>query len=817
MYSAREIAQVLDPVEAILVVPDSTVDTVIIDSRQGYGQSNAIFVALRGTRTDGHLFLGEAWSRGIRNFIVAERPADELPDSNIFLVPDTVRALQQVAMAHRAGFGKDVIGITGSNGKTWVKDWLYFLMEEIRRPVKSPRSYNSQIGVPLSVLQLRSANDIGIFEAGVSASGEMEALEELIRPTIGVFTNLGDAHDMGFPDRGAKLREKCRLFKNTRAIVYPADYPEIAGYIERQFSDRELISWGYSESATLRIKEYRRLETGIVKYQWNGRTTDLVIPHIDQASWYNAMTCCAVLEYLGFDPVYLAARVSKLPSIRMRLDLHRLPDGGLVINDTYSFDLASFKVGLDSLAEYGRGLGKAVIMTEIEQQPEGVYSKLADLINKSGAQYVFGLGNEASAIDAHLNPDIVRRFFGTFDEFIRVRPWESLHMTAFLVKGARRFQLERLVDSMKQQTHSALLQIDLNALLSNLQFFISKLRPGTGIIAMVKAAAYGSGGAEVARFLEYHNVTMLAVAYADEGVDLRKSGSALPILIMNPESGSIDRILRYDLEPEVYDLEFLDELNTACGIRGKNVNIHLKIDTGMHRLGFDPANLGSLIDQLSRNKHVHVKSIFTHLAAAGDPDEMDFTRSQIEKFENASNALEHALGYRPFRHVLNSGGIIHHPQYQYDAVRLGIGLYGTGLKGAGEILEPVHTFSGRISQIHEIRKGESVGYDRAYIASSNMRIATVNIGYADGLPRLAGKRGYALLVKGKPAPVVGNICMDMCMIDISEINEAEVGAEVVVFGPDHRIESLALACETIPYEILTGISDRIPRVFKFGW
>ena len=818
MFSAREIAQIISPDRSVVHDEESVIEHVRIDSRHITHDDNNLFVALRGKRTDGHLFLKDAWDRGARNFLVHESiDPGILPESNVFYSDDTISALQRIALAHRKQFEIETIGITGSNGKTWVKEWLYSILSGYFNVVKNPRSYNSQIGVPLSVLQIRSHHQVAIFEAGISIPGEMVALEELIRPSIGIFTYLGDAHDVGFESRQQKLEEKCRLFANTPVIIFPEDYPEVAGYIRSTFADRKLISWGFSPNAELHVRTFQRGEKASTIYEWGGNTFTLETPFLDQASWYNAMICCATLHAMGLPAHEIAQKVAELPTVNMRLELHRLPNGAVLINDSYSLDFASLQVGLDSLTEYSKGLGTALILTEIDQQYDGAYERIAQLINKYSVDRIFAIGPRLKAVEGTLNAGIESRYYDTFEAFAEERPWEELAATAFLLKGARRFQLERLVQLMKRHSHSAALTIDLNAMLLNLKYFISQLDPGTAIIAMVKAAAYGTGGSEVARFLEFHNVNTLGVAYTDEAIELRQAGIELPILIMNPEIDSIPHILRYGLEPEVYDMKYLIALNQACEVAETEVRVHVKIDTGMHRLGFEPDNLSELVTFLKSTRFVRVRSVFTHLAAAAIPEEREFTLDQVRKFEHAHRQISEGVGYPPMRHVLNSRGVVHFPEYQFEAVRLGIGLYGIGLKGLEDTLHPVHSLTGRISQIRDIEAGETVGYDRTFKALSRTRIATVNIGYADGLPRIASRHGVTLVVRGIEVPVIGNICMDMCMIDVTHLNEVSEGDEVVVFDKDHRIEILSNLCSTIPYEILTRISERIPRIFNFGW
>ena len=818
MFGSSEIADILSLTPEGPARPDRIVQKIRIDSRKVLRSEDCLFVALKGERTDGHLFVQDAYDRGARMFLVQNGIDIELPDDAVlYRVDNVIAALQALARAHRAKFNIPVIGITGSNGKTWVKEWLYFLLSDSLQVVRSPRSYNSQLGVPLSVLQMKQTHELAIIEAGISQDGEMHRLRDVVAPAIGVFTNLGDAHSAGFASLDQKLREKCRLFENSEVIIYPGDYQKIATYIGQTFKDKQLVSWGYAEECSLRVLEYQRGHHSYVRYRWGNDEYRIAIPYPDQASWHNAMTCCAVLHQLGLANSASLARFEHLPPVKMRLELHRLPQGGILIDDTYSLDLASLQAGLDSLNEYGAGMEKALIITEIDQQQDDIYPRLAEVINTGHVDRVYTIGDNSRSIIQLLKESIASQSFATIEEFMDSRVWEVSHNTAYLLKGARRFELDRLVAVMKRLSHTASLQIDLNALLHNVKQFAGRLGQGTSIFAMVKAAAYGSGGAEVARFMEYHNIQMLGVAYADEGVELRRAGIDLPILVMNPDYGSVHNMLKHNLEPEVYDVALFDFLSEASSRMGTRIKVHLKIDTGMHRLGFNSDELDPLLRRLEAPSNVEVASVFTHLAAAGDPHQEAFTRGQVERFNQAYERIVAATGNKPMRHVLNSAGVLYYPEYEFEAVRLGVGLYGVGVPGGILDLKPVHQFEAQVSQLRELKAGDTVGYDRSFEAQENMLMATVNVGYADGLPRRCGNGRYHLMIRGVLVPIIGNVCMDMCMVDVSKVPDVRVGDQAIVFGPRHEIERLAQVCETIPYEILTGISQRIPRIFNFGW
>ncbi len=817
MFIASEISSILHPLEFIQYDPTARIEQLNIDSRQ-IAEGRAIcFVALKGLRSDAHLYLEQVWRAGVRNFIVdASSVIPILPESNVFRVQDTIHALQLLAAAHRAKFSLHCIGITGSNGKTWVKEWLYQLLAPDHFIVKSPRSYNSQIGVPLSVLQIRKDHTLGIFEAGISKNGEMSGLSDIIRPDLGILTHMGDAHQAGFVSMEEKLQEKLQLFKTTRTIVFCVDEDWISNVVRRTYSHKTLLTWTtLGREADLKI-DNTLIQSGSaqIQYTYHAITGTYSIPFTDQASIRNSITCCIVMLHMGYTPEIIAARMEGLHAIALRLAIHHLPGNSVLINDSYSLDMGSLSVALETLKQHSAGMQRTVIVSDIDHQHAGSYAAMAALFVQKDVNHVLAIGNEVAQLADLLPPHITFSVFADMSAFLEDKPWQAYVPGAFLLKGARSFQFERLAEHMQGRYHSAVLEIDLNTLLNNLQFFISRLNPQTKIIAMVKAAAYGSGGAEIARFLAFHNVAALAVAYIDEGIDLRQGGVTIPILVMNPDPSRVDQLYVHNLEPEVFDFSLLKAVE-AFG-KGKALRIHIKVDTGMHRLGFKTADAPALLDWLKNNRQIKVDSVFTHLSAAGDPHEREFTLGQIAEFNAFYDVLVTGLGYRPDRHILNTSGVLYFPEYQYEAVRLGIGLYGAGVGEMSGPLQAVHTLKARISQIHEIEAGASVGYDRAFISPRPMRIGTINIGYADGLRRSAGNQKYSVHVNGAPADIIGKVCMDMTMIDLSAHPEAQAGDEVIIFGPNLPVDDLARVCNTIPYEILTGISQRVARVFVYS-
>jgi len=848
MFDASELNPIFQPHEVVISNPELRISHIVIDSRQIVHGNTTLFFAIEGKRTDGHKYVHEAHALGVRNFVLSRNiihnmdfAPGTLSDSNVFVVDDTIEALQGLASAHRRKFDIPCIGITGSNGKTWVKEWLFQLLLADYHIVKSPRSYNSQIGVPLSVLLTGPRHNLAIFEVGISESGEMEHLEPVVCPNIGILTHLGDAHDAGFASREEKLKEKCALFVNAEVVAYPGHDPFITQSIEKYCPNSRLISWGRNEGATLRILEIVSSDRTYVKYEYNNVEYALDIPYSDHASIENALTACLVLHHLKIPQSDIARRMFQLRPVKMRLEMHRLDSNCLLIDDSYSLDLESLQIGLETLEQHSLGRAKVLVISDIEKQHTDDYHKVAALIQAHKVDIVYGIGDQIQRIASYIGNDARFSLYASVADFISERPWELLNNSVFLLKGARRFEFEIIVRAMQSLSHTATLEIDLNAMLTNLQFFARKLSLHTEIIAMVKASAYGSGSVEVGKFLEHNNVDRLCVAYADEGVELRRAGVSAPIMVLNPDRRNLDKLIDYRLEPEVYDLDFLQNLIKAISALHKSeenpsldpiemssrnphqdqtsdtstqLGIHIKIDTGMHRLGFDPDKIGSLIAVLVNQPAVHVVSVFTHLAAADDREEDAFTRLQIGRFVKCYDEIVKAIGYSPLRHVLNSHGILRFPEFQFDAVRVGIGLYGVGISCPHQLVK-VHTMTAKVSQIRKIKAGETVGYGRSFIAKRDSVIATINAGYADGIPRHASSSGYAMYVGGAFAPVAGRICMDMCMIDVTDVQGVEQGEEVEIFGRHASIESLAEQCQTSSYEILTRISERIPRVFKF--
>ena len=711
------------------------------------------------------------------------------------------------------------MGITGSNGKTVVKEWLYQLLSPERRITRSPRSYNSQIGVPLSVWMMDSHTELGIFEAGISEMGEMEALEPIIRPTIGVLTNIGGAHQENFTSLQEKCMEKLLLFKDCDVIIYNGDNELISSCVAKSLFAAREIAWSMKDvERPLFVEKIEKDATGTtVKYRYLGFFKEYRIPYIDDASIENSLNCLAVALYLMVSPETIAERMACLEPVAMRLEVKEGKNDCVLINDSYNSDFASLDIALDFMARRSEGKmrRRTLILSDILEtgQPgKLLYRQVADLVHSRGVDRLIGVGEEISAASARFEVKD-KQFFQTTKELIASGVLASLRGDVVLVKGARAFHFDEVTDLLELKVHETILEINLNALVDNLNYYRNKLKPETKLMCMVKASAYGAGPFEVAKTLEEHRVDYLAVAVADEGADLRKAGITCPIIIMNPEVTAFKTMFAYRLEPNIYGFRILEDLIKAAEREGvSNFPIHIKIDTGMHRLGFDPYNdMKPLVERLNRQSAVIPRSVFSHLVGSDSSRFDAFTRKQIETFEAASAELQAGFTHKILRHICNTAGIERYPGAQFDMVRLGIGLYGID-PYTNRVLHNVSTLKTTILQIHNVSADETIGYSRKGVLHRDSRIATVPIGYADGLNRHLGNGNAYCLVNGQKAPYIGNICMDVCMIDVTGIDCKE-GDKVVVFGDDLPVTVLSNALDTIPYEILTNVSNRVKRVY----
>ena len=791
---------------------DALINWLLIDSRSLCFPKETLFFAIRTNRNDGHKYIGELYKRGVRNFIVSSLPVDidQYPQSNFLLVHDTLQAMQQLAAYHREQFDIPVIAITGSNGKTTVKEWLYQLLSPDFNVCRSPRSYNSQVGVPLSLWLLNQHNDVAIIEAGISNPNEMDNLNRMIRPTISVITNIGEAHQENFFTKEGKCDEKLKLMRNCEtAVVNLQD--EFITKVARQEILNKVKNWPMVRSVE------KKGTSATITYTLNGKQGQYTIPFIDNAAIENSVTClatCASLEGVNLEAI--CARMATLEPVAMRLEVKDGINGCTLINDTYNSDIHSLDIALDFMSRRPdtQSQKRTLILSDILQSGEAsrtLYAKVAEMAEQRGIEKVIGVGEAISSCSQYFKMDAY--FFKTTEDLIASEVFASLSNEFILIKGARRYHFDRLSDLLTLKVHQTILEVNLNALIENLHYYRSFMEPETKMVCMVKASAYGIGSLETSKSLQDQGVDYLAVAVADEGADLRKAGITSNIMVMNPEMTSFKMLFDYRLEPEVYNFQLLEALIYAAEKEGiTNFPIHVKLDTGMHRLGFDPkTDIDRLITRLSKQSALIPCSVFSHFVGS-DADEFDsFSRQQFEMYDEASRKLQAAYSHKILRHICNSAGIEHFPKYHLDMVRLGLGLYGINPRN-NEVINNVATLKTTILQIRNVPAGDTVGYSRKGKIDHDCRIAAIPIGYADGLNRKLGNGNCYCMVHGQKAPYVGNICMDVCMIDVTGI-ECSEGDYVTIFGDELPVTVLSDAIGTIPYEILTSVSTRVQRVY----
>ncbi|TCO07673.1 bifunctional UDP-N-acetylmuramoyl-tripeptide:D-alanyl-D-alanine ligase/alanine racemase [Natronoflexus pectinivorans] len=815
-YSIQQIAQMASG--RLFGNITTVVTKLAYDSRLVFNSPGVLFFAIKSSHLNGGAFVNTLYQRGVRAFVVEKDfviPV-EMTDASFIVVDNSLQALQRVAANHRSVFNLPVLAITGSNGKTIVKEWLGQVLGDSVKVTRSPRSFNSQIGVPLSVWQLNDESELGIFEAGISKPGEMEALREILKPTLGLITNIGAAHQENFSSMDEKLMEKLALFKEVDTVFYKLDDELIHHAIMKLYPQKKKLTWGVHPDSNLRLLS-SEAENGKLQMtlQWQKKSFSVSLPFPDKISRENALPVILLMLYkgLGFDAI--SRSMLHLQPVAMRMEQIEGLDGSLIINDSYNSDFTSLEVALDFLEQQGRKKGRQriLILSDLLQtgiEPGILYPRIADLIKIRGVERLIGVGSEISGYASCFRASDT--FFKTTEELLAAIPRLSFRNEAILIKGARAFEFERISEQLEQKQHSTCLEINLNALIHNFKTFKSGVNPQTRILAMVKASGYGSGAFEIASALQHHKVDYLGVAFADEGMELRKAGIQTPIMVMSPEVKSFNQMLQYKLEPEIYGFRLLEAFCQHMAKSGEGeAGIHLKVDTGMYRLGFYPEDAEELVVYLKKRINVRVLSVFTHLAGTDDSVHDAFTSQQIGRFTNFADIIEKGLGYAVWRHALNSAGIERFPQYQFDMVRLGIGLYGVSSLPENPLLNVV-TLKTYISQIKTVKAGETIGYSRRGSVSANGKIAVLPIGYADGLNRRLSNGVGQVLVRGKLCPIVGNICMDMCMIDVSGMDLPE-GEEVVVFGDEHPLTQMAEILDTIPYEVLTSISQRVKRVY----
>jgi alanine racemase len=816
-YTIRDISLVLKA-KGTFPYPEAVIENLLIDSRRVIHASSTLFFALRSDRRNGGEFIEELYENGLRNFVVERSfSTTGFPEANFIEVDIPLKALQEVAAFHRQHFTIPVIGITGSNGKTIVKEWLYHLLQPEYNIVRSPKSYNSQIGVPLSVWQMNKDHNLGIFEAGISEPHEMEALEEIIRPTIGILTNIGAAHSAGFATQQDKLIEKWKLFKNASTIVCTNNSEPITPFVKAERKNR-MFTWGDKE-ADLQITEItkRERETDIQGY-YKGQNLSITIPFIDNASVENAITCWCILLFLKIDHSLINQRMKELQPIEMRLQLKKANNNCSLINDSYSNDISSLRMALNFLEQQAGNQIKTVILSDLgeSQSTDEQYEKVRKALLENKVDKFIGIGPRLTALQHTFTEAIPKSFFyPSVEDFIHQFINTNFRDEVILLKGARHFQFEQINLLFEQKVHQTVLEVNLTAMAHNLKEYQNYLKPQTKVMAMVKAFSYGAGSAEVASVLQFHKVDYLAVAYADEGVDLRKAGIKLPVMVMNPETITFKALVEYNLEPEMYSFAILDAFNKYLENEGlQQFPVHIKIDTGMHRLGFEVDELDKLVTVLQKSPRLVIKSVFSHLVASENEEHDNFTHQQVARFIEACNAIQNVISYSFIRHIANSAAIFRHPQYQFEMVRLGIGLYGVDSIAESKLpLQTVATLRSTIAQVRKVAAGESIGYSRRGIVNRTSLIATMRIGYADGFNRLLGNGVGHVYIKGHLAPVIGNVCMDMTMIDVTDIEGVREGDIVEIFGANLHVAEVAKWCNTIPYEIMTSVSQRVKREY----
>ena len=789
----------------------AVIDSISIDSRSLQNGENTLFFALKGPNHDGHVYIEELISKGVQYFVVTHIPEPFEGKANFLVVENTLDALQKFAKYYRSLFEFPIIGITGSNGKTIIKEWLNFLLSPDFNIIRSPKSYNSQVGVPLSILGINEKHNLGIFEAGISTANEMEKLQKIIMPTIGILTNIGSAHDEGFSSAGEKIKEKLKLFSSVNVLILNKN-KTIVAFVNPKI---KTFSWcSDNKNADVFITKKNSGELTELQVTYREDTFPIIIPFQDQASIENAIHCMMVMLYFGYNQKVIQTRMALLYPVEMRLKVKNGIFNCTLIDDSYSSDFQSLKIALDFLENQKQHKKKTLILSDIFQSGlsnDALYSQVSQLIISNKITRVIGIGETISLYKSKFINCItfkdVAAFTNAFDNL-------NFENETILIKGARDFHFEDIVSMLEEKTHETVLEINLNAISYNLNFYKSKLKPKTKMMVMVKAFGYGNGGFEIAKLLEHHKVDYLGVAFADEGISLKNAGINVPIMVLNPETTSFAAIIQHQLEPEIYSFKGLKAfLKIAEQKKLKRFPIHIKIDTGMHRLGFEEENISELIQVLKTNETVEIKSILSHMATSDDLKQDAFSKLQIALFEKLSMRIVSELNIKPILHILNSSGITNYPEAQYDMVRLGIGLYGISndLEEQKE-LETVGTLKSVISQIRIIEKDESVGYGRRFIATETTKIATIPIGYADGIRRSWGHGVGFVIINGKPAKIIGSICMDMMMVNVTSIDCKE-GNTVIIFGENPTVNFIAKQLNTIPYEILTSISQRVKRVF----
>ena len=766
--------------------------------------------------SDGHRYISDAYAKGVRNFIVTQHQEDSsYIDANFLLVEDSLVALQLLATYHRKNASLDTIGITGSNGKTIIKEWLYQMMYDKYHIVKSPKSYNSQIGMALSILNIEPHHDFGIFEAGISTTAEMTNHLSMLSPRLGIFTNIGAAHDEGFTSRNEKIQEKALLFKHSEIVIIEHSQTDVQEAILAINPTVKCITWGSDYQCDIVVLENNiHNSSRIVSISYGKQDFDIHLRNIDSASYQNYMHCIAMMLHLGVPLSELQWRIDRVSNVEMRMELTEGIYGSMIINDAYNADLDSLKIALEFTLQHEPNRKKIAILGEFEQsgkQPSVITTDIIKLVENFDFETIYFVGTAPVQLATE---SLTIHFVSDKKELSTYLSDDVIKDKAILIKGSRNSKLEKVARSLSVQSHSAELSINLNNLDHNLRAYNTILTENTKIIAIIKASAYGSGSAEIARLLIHNGVNKLAVAFTDEGVQLRKAGISAPIMVLNPDVNSTSTCINYKLEPEIYDIQQLRQVEQLCAYADKSLHINLKVDTGMHRLGLQENDLANAIELLNASKHLQLETVYSHLASAEDTNDDAYTERQFALFDRMCTVLKKGLDHSFDRHILNSAGISRFPQYHYEYVRLGIGMYGIaqGLE-IQQSLKKVHSLTAHIIQLKEIKKGESIGYNRKTILSRDSKIGVLNIGYADGISRALGNGKFSFIYNGHDLPILGNVCMDLIMLDVTDAAEIQVGSEIELFGEQRSIEEFSTAAGTIPYEVLSRISKRVKRKF----
>ncbi len=824
-FTFTDVADILG-VKPLQQYSNPVIETLLTDSRKLLLVEGVLFFAISSNQKNADDFIAPLYKNGVRCFIIQDHfntsVLPQFPEANFIKVHDVIMALQQIAARHRREFQYPVIGITGSNGKTIVKEWLYHLLHEAHDIVRSPKSYNSQVGVPLSVWQMNEVHNLGIFEAGISRPGEMQQLQPIIDPSIGVISYIGDAHAEGFENLSQKISEKLQLFIHSKKLIYCADdellHSTISNFIKTSNPSLQTFSWSTTKTADLVVNSITKKDAGsVVKVKYAGGNFDYFIPFEDDASVHNSLTCCSVLLAMNIAPDFIAVRMSLLRAVEMRLELKQGINNCAIINDSYSADINSLAIAMDFLMQQQQHTKHTVILSDVlqsGQEDNVLYKNIATVFEQKGLHRFIGIGPN---ITSHANAFAAlkeKTFFLSTEDFLKQLPSFHFNDETILLKGARVFRFETISRALEQKMHETVLEINLSALRNNFKVYKQQLNKNVKLMAMVKAFSYGSGSHEIAGLLQHAGADYLAVAYADEGVELRKAGVRLPIMVMNTEEAGFDTIVNYALEPELYSFKILHSFyNYLEQHQIAKYPVHIKLDTGMHRLGFEPADVLPLCNVLKEAGRFTIQSVFSHLVASDDSSHDAFTNEQAKQFEAMVAEMEKVFGSPMLKHIANTSAIHRRPDLQYDMVRLGIGLYGVDPDiHMQQRLQNVTTLKTTISQIKKVKAGESVGYSRKGMVTKDSVIATVRIGYADGYPRSMSNGAGKMLVNGQLAPVIGNVCMDMTMLDITGL-DAEETDEVMVFGQQLPVSKMATWGNTIAYEILTNISRRVRRVY----